>query len=264
MTGVSAEPDFAPRYYTIEQALRARIVRLRPHDPLPSETELCKEFKVSRMTARAAVMRLVADGLVYREPGRGTFVAAPSANRRAKSLVRFSEEMRRQGRTPSSELVEQSVRPGTPTELNRLRLGRGADVVAVIRVRLADESPIALEHAVFPATLSALLDSDLAGGSLHGALAALGRVPALGNASLTARTAGPVEAGLLAVEPGSALLVEQRLIYDQDGIPLEITESCYVGGRYALDVAFDVQSPAAAGPEIRSPNTLGRMPRTCG
>jgi GntR family transcriptional regulator len=59
-----AHPDFAPRYYTIEQALRARIADLQPHDALPSEAELAKEFQVSRMTARAAVMRLVADGLV--------------------------------------------------------------------------------------------------------------------------------------------------------------------------------------------------------
>lgn len=251
MTGVSAEPDFAPRYHTIERALRARISLLRPHDPLPSETELCKEFKVSRMTARAAVMRLVADGLVYRESGRGTFVSAPAANRRADSLVRFSEEMRRQGRTPRSEVVEQSMRPGTPAELNRLRLGRGSEVVVVVRVRLADESPIALERAAFPPTVAALLDADLADGSLHAALVALGRVPTLGNASLTARAAGPAEAELLAVELGTALLVEQRLIYDQDGAPLEITQSCYVGDRYALDVAFDVQSPQA-GPGERS------------
>lgn len=180
MTVPGAEPDFAPRYYTIEQALRARIKNLMPHDPLPSETELCKEFKVSRMTARAAVMRLVADGLVYRESGRGTFVAAPNANRRADSLLRFSAEMRRQGRTPRSEVVEQSLRPGTSAELNRLRLGRGADVVAVVRVRLADDLPIALEHAVFPETAAGLLEADLVAGSLHGALAALGRVPTLG------------------------------------------------------------------------------------
>lgn len=248
MTVPGAEPDFAPRYYTIEQALRARIKNLMPHDPLPSETELCKEFKVSRMTARAAVMRLVADGLVYRESGRGTFVAAPNANRRADSLLRFSEEMRRQGRTPRAEVVEQSLRPGTSVELNRLRLGRGADVVAVVRVRLADDLPIALEHAVFPGTAAGLLEADLVAGSLHGALAALGRVPTLGGGVLTARTAAADEARLLAVEPGSALLVEQRLIYDQDGTPLESTESCYVSDRYALDVTFDVQHPADSRP----------------
>ena len=46
---------FVPRYYEIEQALRARVAKLAPGDPLPSDAELCEEFGVSRMTARNAV-----------------------------------------------------------------------------------------------------------------------------------------------------------------------------------------------------------------
>lgn len=240
----TTEPDFAPRYYAIEQALRTQIALLRPHDPLPSESELCKQFKVSRMTARAAVMRLVADGLVYRESGRGTFVAPPATHRRAESLIRFTEEVRSQGKTPTSRLVAREQRLGTPNEVSSLRLDRAAEVVSITRVRLADAVPIALEHAVFPAALHTLLDLDLTTGSLHAALEALGHTPAFGHASLSARNATDAEAALLDLEPGTALLVEHRLIYDQDSAPLELTESCYAGHRYALDVAFDVQHTA--------------------
>ncbi len=42
--------------------------------------------------------------------------------------------------------------------------------------------------------------------------------------------------------PGTALLIEERLIMDQDERPLELTETRYVGDRYALDVAFEVES----------------------
>ena len=92
-----AEP--VPRHLTIEQSLRARIALLEPHATLPSDAQLCEEFGVSRMTARGAVQRLVHEGLVYRVPGRGTFVAPARANRTASRILSFTDEMRRSGRT---------------------------------------------------------------------------------------------------------------------------------------------------------------------
>ncbi|GAA2648127.1 GntR family transcriptional regulator [Paractinoplanes durhamensis] len=228
-----------PHYHRIEQALRARIAQSRPHDPLPSEPELAREHGVSRMTARAAVMQLVNDGLVYRAPGRGTFVAVPTGPRRADNLIRLSEEIRKQGRKPSSRVVLAHLRPPTKQEATRLRLRRG-DVVAIHRVRLADDEPIAYERALYPGALAALLTMDV-GGSVHEALAALGRVPTKGTATLTAQEATAEDARELLVPEGSALLVEERLILDDRDAPLELSESRYPGNRYRLDVAFGVE-----------------------
>ncbi|MEV1290370.1 GntR family transcriptional regulator [Micromonospora sp. NPDC049679] len=235
--------DFVPRYHAIEQALRDRIGELQPHTPLPSEAELCTRFGVSRMTARAAVTRLVNDGLVYRESGRGTFVAPPPSSRRADNLLGFSDEMRRQGRVPTSRLIEGHTRPATRDEEEQLHVGHCGTVVEVRRVRLADGRPVALDMAVFPGALSALLAADLTTGSLHEALVALGRVPTLGHATVTARPATAEDAELLDVPERTALLVERRLILDQHHRPVERSESRYVGDRYALDVAFDVEYP---------------------
>lgn len=231
--------EFVPRYYEIEQALRARIDELGPHEPLPSDAQLCEEFGVSRMTARNAVQRLVHEGLVYRVPGRGTFVAEDSAPRTASHVLSFTEEMRRRGRVPSSRVVERARRPATAEEQRRL----GVEEVAVLRrVRLADGEPVALESAVFPADrVASLLEGDLERGSLHGALVAAGIVPTAGRGALSAEAAGPEDARLLGIRRGQPLLVERRLIYDQDGGPLELTESRYVAERYGLDVVFDVE-----------------------
>ena len=119
---------FVPRYYEIEQALRARIAELQPDDPLPSDAMLCEEFGVSRMTARNAVQRLSQEGLVYRVPGRGTFVAEPHVHRQAGHLLSFTEEMRRRGRAPTSRLLAREVREPGPAEASRLRLEPGAEV----------------------------------------------------------------------------------------------------------------------------------------
>jgi GntR family transcriptional regulator len=240
--GPSPLDRFVPRYFEIEQSLRARIAELAPDDPLPSDAQLCAEFGVSRMTARNAVARLAQEGIVYRVPGRGTFVAERPAHRQAGSLLSFSAEMRRQGKVPSSRLVEGTVRDAEPGERGRLRLGPHGKVVAISRVRLADGQPVAAETAVFSADLAeGLMAADLEHGSLHHTLLALGRVPTAGTASLRAEPATRNDAKLLGMRTGEALLVERRLIFDQSGAPLELTESRYAGDRYRLDVSFDVE-----------------------
>ena len=234
--------QFVPRYYEIEQALRARIAELEPDEPLPSDADLCKEFGVSRMTARNAVQRLVHEGLVYRLPGRGTFVAAGSAHRQAGKVLSFTHEMERRGRTPTSHLVERAVRPALERERRLLGLGDEAVVVLVRRVRLADEEPIALENAVFTEDCAdAVLAADLERGSLHATLVGAGRTPTQGRASLQAEAATREDARLLRVRAGHPLLVERRVIIDQDDRPLELTESRYAGGRYGLEVDFVVE-----------------------
>jgi GntR family transcriptional regulator len=233
---------FTPRYYEIQQALRARIDRLGPDEPLPSDAMLCQEFGVSRMTARNAVQKLVQEGLVYRVPGRGTFVARQAAHRQAGKIWSFSDEMRRRAKTPSSRLLKQSIEGPTPQETARLQLSGRDTVVVVRRLRLADGVPIALENATFPGDLAdAIFESDLERGSLHATLVAAGRIPTAGQATIRADTAEKAEAKLLGISPGAALLVERRLIADQNGRPLELTESRYVAERYAVDVDFVVE-----------------------
>jgi GntR family transcriptional regulator len=243
---VAEEPlRFVPRYYEIEQALRTRVADLRPDDPLPSDAMLCEEFGVSRMTARNAVQRLVQEGIVYRVPGRGTFVAEPPVHRQAGNLLSFTEEMRRRGRVPTSRLLGREVREPGPAEASRLQLGPDEAVIALRRLRVADDEPVAIEEAVFPAEkLAALLESaDLEHESLHDTLVQGGYIPTMGRARLGAEAAGPEDAELLGVREGAPLLVEKRVIHDQDGRPLELCESRYAGDRYGLDVQFDVELP---------------------
>ena len=236
---------YQPQYRQIEQALRERILRLLPGDRLPSDAELCVEFGVSRMTARHAMQRLAEDGLIAREPGRGSFVAEPPAHRRANRLMSFTREMLRAGRTPSSRTLVRVMRPATAAEAVSLAIPAGQPVVHVRRLRRADDQPVALETSVLiGACADAVMAADLDLGSLHDTLGRAGFVLARGMATISAAAATVEDGRLLGIGPGDPLLVEQRVILDVHGRRIESTESRYPADRYALDVRFDVEGAA--------------------
>lgn len=238
-----------PRYRTIEQALRERIAALRPGDALPSDSDLCAEFGVSRMTARNAMHRLAEEGLVLRLPGRGSYVAEPPAHRRADRLMSFSSEMRRRGRVPSSIIVAREIRPAGRSAALDLGIRESEPIVFLRRVRCADGEPIAVETTLLVRPLSvAVMAADLRHDSLHATLAAAGWALRKGTATVTAASASSEDARLLGVAPGDPMLVERRVIVDGQGRPLEATETRYAAERYAIDVRFEVEevTPQAA------------------
>ena len=237
-----------PQYRQIELALRARLETMSPGERLPSDEELCREFGVSRMTARNAMQRLADDGLVQRIPGRGTFAVAAPAHRFADRLMAFSLEMERVGRRPSSRLLAREIRPAAADEAASLGLRPTEPVVALRRVRLADNVPVAIETAILVRrTADVVMAADLERGSLHEALARAGMRLRSGQATITAEAATADDVRLLEVARGSPLLVERRIIADGLGHPIEATESRYPGDRYALDVRFEVDVPVGGG-----------------
>ena len=234
-----------PRYRTIERSLRERIATLRPGDSLPSDSDLCAEFGVSRMTARNAMHRLADEGLVVRLPGRGSYVADPPSHRRADRLMSFSSEMRRRGRVPSSIVVSREIRPAGRKAATDLRIRESEPIVHLRRVRCADGKPIAFETTMLAGRLSAtVMAADLRHDSLHAALTAAGWSLRRGTATVTAESASGEDARLLQLSPGSPVLVERRVIVDGQGRPLEATETRYAADRYAIDVRFDVEEEA--------------------
>ncbi len=239
------ESDYQPHYRQIEQALRERIATLSPGERLPSDTDLCAEFGVSRMTARNAMQRLAADGLITREPGRGSFVATPLAHRRANRLMTFSREMQRAGRVPSSRVLTRVIRPASDLESTSLGIPARQPVVhlrqAAPRRRRADRARDHGSHR----RLRERRDDGRPGPGLAPRDPRTRRLPAASRDRHDRRRRG--DGGgcrHLGMRTGEPLLVERRVIEDDDGRRVEATESRYVAGRYALVVQFDVEAPA--------------------
>ncbi|MCP3763471.1 GntR family transcriptional regulator [Domibacillus sp. A3M-37] len=70
------------KHSMVKQAIQSRILdgTFLPHQKISSESELMKEFSVSRHTVRLALGDLVSKGWLYREQGAGTFCADRQAN----------------------------------------------------------------------------------------------------------------------------------------------------------------------------------------
>ena len=142
----------SPLYLQLVERIAAAIAcgRLKDGEALPPERVLSERLEVSRTTVRKALDELTARGLVTSRHGSGNFVAARLEQPLAR-LSSFSEDMRARGRRPGFVWVERGVFAPSPEEVIALGLGSGEQVARFVRVRLADDEPLAVERAAIAA-----------------------------------------------------------------------------------------------------------------
>jgi GntR family transcriptional regulator len=232
-----------PRYLDIAAHVRELVRGAGPGDLLPSDAELCRQFGVSRMTARQAVQLLVNERLVERRRGKGTFVAAHRVPRALGSPLSFTESMRQKGLVASSRSIGSRRDTANDAEARALGIMVGDPVCIIERVRLADDVPMAIERAVLPDVVAASIDITLKSGSLHQEFEASGLVPSKADANVSARLSTEWERERLEIEPVTVVLVEERTIFDQDDRPLEHTVTLYAGDRYSFSVVLFPHDP---------------------
>lgn len=146
----------APLYAQIQRDIQIGIAtnKLRPGDTVPGELELANRYGVSRITVRQALSELVAEGLLYRIQGKGTFVAAPMIQRAEPNVTSFFYEMMESGRRPSAKAWSEVVKPD-PESAHLLQLKPDEWVVVTRRLRYVNEEPIVYQvnttrHALCP------------------------------------------------------------------------------------------------------------------
>jgi GntR family transcriptional regulator len=202
---------------------------LKPQDALPPERDLAADFAVSRITVRKALDALVADGLLIRKQGAGTFVIGRVEKQFAK-LTSFSEDMAARGQTPRSQWLLRASGTVTPEESLTLGLSPGAPVYRFHRIRFADELPMAIEYSTIPGF--GLVSETAVEDSLYVALQAAGNRPTRALQRLRAVLFDEQRAQLLGVEPGAPGLYIERRSFLDDGRVIEATQSWYRGDAY--------------------------------
>lgn len=219
------------KHVQVREYVRSVIAGGTPGSPAPSERELVNLFGVARMTVRQAMDALVAEGLLERVPGRGTFVARP--RRTATPVTSFTEEMRHRGMLPESVTLFARREQAGPGVARALGITVGDAIIHWKRLRRADGAPMCIEDVYLN---EVLLPGFLQGGmptSLYDDLADRGMRPTWVEDNIAADVATAEEAGQLEIASGAAVLRQQRRAFAEERA-VEVSRSTYRSDRFTL------------------------------
>lgn len=238
------QPDRSPLWIQIADDLAERYSDADAGTKLPSESELRKEFGVSRVTLRQGLRHLKATGVISSSPGIGWFVSTDSAEegpvRRpvpvsepAGRLLSFSEMARTRGFTPDSIVLERSVRPASLDESEGMGIVAGTELLVLRRLRRLDQIAIAIDQSLIPvARLPRWVSVDFAKASLHDVLRAAGAAPVHVETEIEAAVADDHASRWLDIAVNAPLLVVRQAFFDSDGRVVEWGVISYRADRY--------------------------------
>lgn len=239
-----------PLYLQIEQRIgrAVHVGDLAPMSRVSSELELASIFGVSRMTARKAVDRLVAEGLLFRRQGKGTFVAQPKIAHGLSTQLSFSQAMTSLGLALSTRVLQQGMTPAPAEVANALKMAPGTSTVYIRRLRVVEGEPAAVHTSYLPGGYGAILNLDLQG-SLKSAMANVGARVEHSVDTVEAVLASPDEAAVLGIEAGAPLLMIEGVAFGA-GAPVRYTKALYRGDRFRFSV--DTSQPADLRVEVKN------------
>lgn len=218
--------DRLPLYHRLRDEMIEKIVNRewQPDTAIPTETDLTKTYGVAIGTVRKAVETLVADGLLERIQGRGTFVRRPNFN---ASLFRFFRHQTEgaENKVPEGRILKRTLTTPPESVAAALGLNKRAKAIKLDRLRLVDGQPVLLEEIWLPnAQFGALMNLELpAFGDLLYPLyeEKCGHTVASAQETLTVESADSEVAKRLAITPGKPVVVIDRLALGYDRQPLE-------------------------------------------
>jgi len=227
-----------PYYQQLYEILLGKIQRgeWQPGDMIPPESELIEDYQVSRNTVRQVLEKLVNDGLIYRQRGRGSFVSHPTLEQAMTRIVSFTEDMHQRGFAPGTRMLSTDLIPAEEEIANQLDIPVGEQLVYLRRLRMADGEPMSIEESyLIHKYCPDILEHDYALEPLRRVLESeFGIRIASAKQVIQAIQAPPDLAYLLEISPGAALLLLTRVSFSQGRIPVEYLRIHYRADRYSL------------------------------
>jgi GntR family transcriptional regulator len=231
-----------PKYLQISAWLKELIQngRYEPGEKLPSEVALSEVCGVNRNTLRQAISELTAIGLLRKEKGTGTFVAAQAPvelRHKLERILCFTDLMRDCGVEEKTKILSKRVETATADVAKGLFLGPSKKVIVVRRVRAGDGIPLIYEESHLPRDMfDGIQDMNLAGSMYKIMTDKFKASLARSKQTISAVNLDESIASILELPRNSAGIFIESLTFDENSIPIELLYSFHRGDKYKLEI----------------------------
>lgn len=236
-TGINRSSKL-PLYQQLYEIMYASFLRgeWKPGDMLPSEAELVDKYQVSRITVRQVLDRLVNEGLISRERGRGTFVLQPTLEQGMHRIISFTDDMRQRGIKPETRLLSSSLITAPQEIAERLQVNPDEELAMIKRLRLGNGEPLSTEESyLIHRYCPGILEHDFVSNSMRMILEREYDIHWSHARQVIRSVPSPRSlVKILMTRPNSAILYIERISFDQNNTPVEYLRLYHRGDRYAL------------------------------
>lgn len=165
------------KYETVAQDLQQKIMsgEYQANDQLPTLSELCDIYAVSKITVKKAMELLQAQGLVATRRGSGSYVKGIAqhelsvpAYETSLQMGGFSSDHAARGENVRTEVEDFSVVNPPADVAEKLGMERDEFAYHVCRVRYANETPQVVEYTYMPIKVVPDLRAEHVAGSIYG------------------------------------------------------------------------------------------------
>lgn len=232
-----------PLHSQLEEILRQGIENeiWKTDSSIPSENELSNMYGISRMTVRSVLYLLVREGLIYKVPGKGTFVSKPKIE---LSQMAIQDQLEQMGYETSTRLVSiEKIRPSVKIA-KLLNLSSDAQVYILKRIRYIKDEAFSIHISYIPILLCPGLESkNLEGAQLCNILRDEYRVK-IGKKveTLESAIANNAEANMLSVKKLFPLILLESIVYAENDLPIEFSKVLFRGDKIKLHLQFNNNS----------------------
>ncbi len=239
------------KYHQIYLVLREQLLEGKYAGGLPGELALMTQFDVARVTVRRALEQLAAEGMISREPGRGTrslmlreLPAASASNapafavkgQRAR-LTGLLENLVSMSQQTTVKVLAVDAVTASATVADALQIALGAPVQKAVRVRSTKAGPLSHITTYVPADVARPFGRrELAQKPILVLLEEAGVTVGRAHQTISARLADVQVASHLDIAVGSALLAVRRLIFDNNERPIQWLHGLYRPDRYEYEM----------------------------